>query len=94
MRYSRLWNSIGPLMPSKARSVAVKFAEEYVAPKSVDVSALVPYLRSIQQPQTEELELLLGRTFPEWQALYGENEDSNRDVAPRRIVGEQMHRSS
>jgi hypothetical protein len=88
MRYSRLWNSVGPLVPEKVRSVALKLAEERVAPKSVDTSGLIPYLRSIQLPQTEELELLLGRSFPEWKTLHGDGEGCGRDFTPQPVAGE------
>jgi hypothetical protein len=71
MRHCRLWDSIGPWMPPQVRSIGVRLAERRFVPKSVDISGLLPYLRSIQCPQTRELETLLGRSFPEWHVLHG-----------------------
>jgi len=78
LRNSRVWSSIGPLIPSGMRRVARGLTEKRVPRESVPTDAVVEYLRPIQQEQTVELEQLLGRPFPEWTTLYPTAESSLR----------------
>jgi hypothetical protein len=87
LRHSRLWNSIGPWMPLQLRSIGVHLAERRFMPKAVDLSGILPYLRTIQRPQTEELETLLERSFPEWHILHGCDESRCNDGQGRNRSG-------
>jgi hypothetical protein len=71
LRYSRLWERLGPSVPRWCRTLGRRMAVQPVERHSVDVSAVEAYLRPLQQSETEELSDLLGRPFPEWRMLNG-----------------------
>jgi Sulfotransferase family len=77
LRKSALYSSIRPCVPPKLRNLAAKVAARQMRPKEVRTSAVVKYLRPIQQRQTRELSDLLARGFEEWTTLY----ENNRSVS-------------
>lgn len=70
LRNSKLWNSIGPRVPRQLRALARGLSERPVDRVATDIAAVRAYLRMVHLPQTRELEVLLGRDFPEWATLY------------------------
>lgn len=72
-RYSPMWDAIGHFVPRQIRAVGRDLAQVEVDVGTVSTEQVAAYLRPIQQEQTAELCQLLGREFPEWKRLYGEN---------------------
>lgn len=72
-RTSWLWNAIGPLVPKQLRAAGRQLSEKPVERRQVDPAAARKFLRPRQRAETAELARLLGRTFPEWTTLYGED---------------------
>lgn len=70
VRLWRNWDRIRPLIPAPIRAVGRRLAERKRDTSSVDSRRAAEYLRRIQQEETRELEVLLGRSFPEWTTLY------------------------
>ena len=73
VRHSRLWESVGPLVPPAFRRAARSLAERQVVRKTVDTAPTKAYLRNVHRPQVDALERLLNRDFPEWTSLHGDN---------------------
>ena len=71
-RHSGLWNAVGPRIPASLRRLGRKLAVRPVQRGAVDVAAARRYLRPIQRAHVAALEQLLGRTFPEWKTLHGD----------------------
>jgi hypothetical protein len=72
-RHSALWNTLGPRVPASLRGLGRRFSEKPVERRAVDPAAARAWLRPVQRPQVTELESLLGRRFPEWTTLHGED---------------------
>ena len=72
-RHSAFWNSIGPQVPAALRGLGRQLSEKPVEREAVDPAAARRYLRQIQRPQLAALEALLGRKFPEWTTLQGDD---------------------
>jgi hypothetical protein len=72
-RHSALWNAVGPMIPASLRGLGRQFSEKPVERRAVDPAAARCYLRPIQRPQAARLEELLGRKFPEWTTLHGDD---------------------
>ena len=71
-RYSRVWESFGSHVPGILRSLGRRMALRDVHPKQAPgLPEVVDFLRPIQLCQTEALEGLTGRRFPEWRILHG-----------------------
>jgi len=73
LRRSELWDKLSPHIPRKLRSVGTRLAEVEVEIGSEELGEVVRFLRPIQRVQTEELSGLIGRSFPCWKSLYGED---------------------
>ena len=71
-RHSRLWCSLGPRVPRTIRNFGRYLSEQKVERDFEQPDSLVSWLRPIQLRQTEQLQGLLRRDFPEWTTLYGE----------------------
>jgi hypothetical protein len=70
-RHSAFWNALGPRVPASLRQFGRQLAVKPVERGSVDAAAARRHLRPIQRPQVAALEDLLGRKFPEWTSLHG-----------------------
>lgn len=70
-RYSKIWNAVGPNIPSSLRRIARTLSEDRVDRTSESVHEVIEYLRPEQRDQVAELVSELGRDFPEWKTLYG-----------------------
>jgi hypothetical protein len=73
LRQSRPLRVLTPHLPQPVRRLGLRLTTRQVRRRAVAVSEVVAFLRPIQRRQTEQLERLLGRRFPEWTTLYGEN---------------------
>lgn len=71
LRHSVMWETIGHYFPPALRRVGVAMIEKKIPRREVDTSAVIEYLRPLQQAQTRALEAQLGRSFGEWKALWG-----------------------
>ena len=72
-RESQFYSKLEPSIPKAVRRLGNKLAIQNIKPDEVPTTEVVRYLRSIQRPQTANLSRLLGRNFPEWTTLYGED---------------------
>jgi hypothetical protein len=73
LRQSRPFRLLTPHLPRVIRQAGLLLSTRRVQRRSVSMAEVTDFLRSIQERQTEELERLLGRTFPEWTMLRGED---------------------
>jgi len=71
LRRSLWYNKVEPHIPPAMRKLGSWLAVRRVSPTEIDTSEVKSYLRPLQLRQTQELSLLLKRTFPEWTTLYG-----------------------
>lgn len=71
LRHSAAWEALGRYCPPALRRVGVAMVEKKIPRREVDSSAVIAYLRPLQQAQTLELEAQLGRSFEEWKTLWG-----------------------
>jgi Sulfotransferase family len=69
LRHSSLWGVVGRLVPQRMRTLARGLSVKELPRGEISTRETKAYLRPIQREQTNELEELLGRTFPEWQTL-------------------------
>ncbi len=69
-----LWKTAKRVIPATVRKRAIRALSRRVPRDDTHRSATIAYLRPIQREQTAELAELLGRTFPEWTTLYGEED--------------------
>lgn len=69
-RHSKLWEGLSPFFPAAVRRLGVNLVEKKINRADTDMTAIVDYLRPMQQSQTDELSHLLHRDFPEWKTLY------------------------
>ncbi|WP_300458619.1 sulfotransferase [Desulfobacula sp.] len=69
-RHSLVWESINHFFPKKIKQFARQISDPPVIKSDVDVGEVVEFLRPMQIKETEELESLLGKKFPEWKTLY------------------------
>lgn len=72
LRQSRPGRLLTPYLPWGLRQRALRMATRAVDRRMLDSSAVVDFLRPIQQRQTEALVRLVGREFPEWTTLHGD----------------------
>jgi hypothetical protein len=72
LRRSSAYASAAQYLPLAARRLGYGLALRRVRPADQPVAAIQKYLRTRQQPQVEELNALLNRSFPEWRTLHGE----------------------
>jgi hypothetical protein len=70
-RHSRLWDAVGPHVPSELRRLGVSLVERKVRRREVAMDEVVAHLRPLQQAQTHDLEQQLERQFGEWKTLWG-----------------------
>ncbi len=71
LREMPFYNRVMPLVPQAVRKLGTRIALRDVRPLDIPIQEAKRFLRSQQRPQTEELRVLLGRSFPEWKSLYG-----------------------
>jgi Sulfotransferase family len=71
LRYSRVWDVIGPWTPKALRRVGRSLVERRINRRSVRLDEVVEFLRPIQTEQAARLGELLGQDFPEWVYLRG-----------------------
>lgn len=71
LRHSVMWETIGHYFPPALRRAGVAMIEKKIPRREVDTSAVIEYLRPLQQAQTRALEAQLGRSFGEWKTLWG-----------------------
>lgn len=70
-RFSRVWNTVGPLVPAALRQVARRrLAMRAVTRPTDSPIEAIEFLRDAQVGQVQRLSALLGQTFPEWRMLY------------------------
>lgn len=69
-RGTGFWEWIKKTIPVSTRNSIRNFLSRPVEKDLSYVSQTIEYLRPIQQKQTEELSILLGRDFTEWKTLY------------------------
>ena len=72
LRGGPVWNAVKRVVPLKARQRMLRKLSRPVARDNRRTEAAIEYLRPIQREQTAELSALLGRDFPDWKTLYGE----------------------
>jgi hypothetical protein len=72
LRGGSLWQTAKRITPPSVRRSAIRVLSRKVPRDDAGVAATVDYLRPIQHEQAAELSELLGRSFPEWKTLYGE----------------------
>lgn len=72
-RTSWVWNTVGPIVPRRLRTAGRKFSEKPIERQQVDSAEVRRYLRPRQLVETAELQALLGRAFPEWTTLHGDD---------------------
>jgi hypothetical protein len=82
---SAIYRNVAPRIPRSLRRLGNRLALRSVRPADVHVAEVEAYLRPQQQLETEELRLLLGRSFPEWTTLYA------HDVGQPEITHAQTH---
>jgi hypothetical protein len=70
LRHTRVWRVVAPLVPQKVQAIARRLSERRVDRSRVDTTDVAAYLRPLQQAQTRELTVLLGREFPEWRTTW------------------------
>lgn len=75
LRYSQLWNRLGPLVPKPIRSLGRRAVEVEVDRSQVDTTELEAWLRPRQQDQTRDLSEILGRSFNQWSRLWLSSND-------------------
>ena len=68
---SRLWDRISPLAPGWLKRLGHGLGYRDAEPESEPVEEAVAMLRPGMRRQAEELEALLGRSFPEWEVTLG-----------------------
>lgn len=73
LRFSPFWKMIGGCCPKSLRSFGRKLSERQVSRTSVDLTEVRDLLRKIQEPQIDELSILLERNFPEWNIMGGKD---------------------
>jgi len=72
----KLWQSfparyIGKHLPQGLQTRLREAAKRHVHRKAVDLTEVTDFLRSVQQPQVDQLSEILDRGFPEWTTLQG-----------------------
>jgi hypothetical protein len=72
LRGGVLWQAAKRVIPLGVRQQAIRALSRPVSRDTSQLRATVDYLRPIQREQTAELAELLGRQFPEWTTLYGQ----------------------
>jgi hypothetical protein len=70
-RYSKVWNRLHPLFPTFLINLGRYAAVKDVNRSSVRMNKVIDYLRPILIQNTEDLRIMLDRSFPEWSTLYG-----------------------
>lgn len=70
-RYSKVWEIFNPYFPQRLKDVARSVSDKPVHKSKVNMEEVVSFLKERQLKETEELEALLGRKFPEWKTLHG-----------------------
>jgi hypothetical protein len=73
MRRVQQWRPVRtllPHLPNTVRRIGLRIATREIHWRSVDTAEVADFLRPIQHRQTEELAMLLERSFPEWNTLY------------------------
>jgi hypothetical protein len=81
LRQLRPLRMLTPYLPQAIRQLGLRLATRQVQRRAVPVAEVVDFLRPIQQRQTEELTRLIGRAFPEWTTLHGQDVGSGRHAA-------------
>ncbi len=84
VRHSPVYLKVAPYIPRAVRRFAARLAVRIVRPAEVPIAQVEAYLRAHQLPQTEELSILLNRSFPEWTTLYAEAEQHNAPLLKAR----------
>jgi hypothetical protein len=74
MRHSRFGDALTRLVPGRVRSFGRQLAEREVDRAGVPVQPVYDFLRPLQREQTQRLEAVTGRRFPEWTTLWGERD--------------------
>ena len=69
---SSMWRAIRDYRPDALRGRMAELKTKSVRPDQVPMDDVIRFLRPIQRAQTERLEGLIKRGFPEWQTLYGD----------------------
>jgi hypothetical protein len=72
LRRSAAYARVAPYLPLAVRHLGYRLAVRGLQPDDTPVAEVQTYLRSLQERQTEELNALLNRSFPEWHTLQGE----------------------
>jgi hypothetical protein len=67
-----LWQAAKRVIPPALRQQAIRVLSRPVPRDTKRLQATIEYLRPIQREQTVELAEMLGRQFPEWTTLYGQ----------------------
>lgn len=80
-RYSLLWGSMYKLFPAQFKRWGKTLALKQVDRESVSTESVIRYLRPIQLEQTEALESMLSRAFPEWKTLCSHVRESPEECA-------------
>lgn len=89
LRRTSVYINMAPYLPHAMRRLGAWLAVRSVRPDDVPVTAAQAYLRPLQRQQTEELAVLLNRSFPEWTTLYADAE--LRPARPFRSSSVAMH---
>jgi hypothetical protein len=73
LRYQWPWRVIADRLPRQLRQEGLNLAVKKIDQQehTQEREAAIAFLRPIQQKQTQELSILLGREFSEWKTLWG-----------------------
>ena len=71
-RFSPTWDRLSRFVPKPVRSLGSKMAVREYDRSSQPLEPVIEYLRPSQLEHTEQLVDLLGREFPEWTTVYGQ----------------------
>ena len=80
IRHTSWWRSVQHRVPQRLQDIGVHLAERRIPVSADEEAATMEYLRPILQGRVEALSRLVGREFPEWQTVKGEE---------RRVKGEE-----
>lgn len=70
LRFSKLWDQIGPLVPKKVRSFFRRLNEVSYNREQFDFTEIIEVLRPIYLKQTKELLTIFDLDVSEWRTLY------------------------
>lgn len=84
LAHSAMWGRIAPYAPTWFRALGRQLSVRSVAPDEKPPQRVIEWLRAEMQPLVRDLEVYLGRDFPEWSYTHGSASDAQRTRTPPR----------